>query len=124
MNQKERNHSFLEESVIEYPPYRFLITKVPSDASMNEYIRLLKEHNVSIVIRACEATYSQAPLEEAGIQVLDFNFPDGSGPPKHIVQKWLALLNEVYVEKKKENEGKTIALHCVAGLGRAPVLKD
>jgi protein tyrosine phosphatase type 4A len=70
MAQKEKIHSFLEETVIEYPPYRFLITKVPSDASMNEYIQLLKEHNVSIVIRACEPTYSQERLEKAGIRVL------------------------------------------------------
>jgi len=114
--------SVLEESIIEHPPYRFLVSKVPSDSNLGEFKKLLKENNVSLVIRACEPSYSSEELEKAGIQIYDFNFPDGSGPPKAVLQKWLKTLHETFVEKAEENKGKTIALHCVAGLGRAPVL--
>jgi len=114
--------SSLEESILEYPPYRFLISKVPNDTTIGEFKRILKENKVSIVIRACESSYDVESLENTGIQVLDFNFPDGSGPPKPILERWLKILHEMYIEHAKENEGKTIALHCVAGLGRAPVM--
>ena len=112
--------SFLEESIIEYPPYRFLITKVPSDSIMPDYIKLLKANNVQTVIRACEPSYNAEILQREGIAVHEFNFPDGSGPPKAVLTKWLKILHDSFVESPAE--GKTIALHCVAGLGRAPVL--
>ncbi len=61
--------SFLEESIIEYPPYRFLITKVPSDSIMQDYIKLLKANNVQTVIRACEPSYNAEILQREGITV-------------------------------------------------------
>jgi protein tyrosine phosphatase type 4A len=61
--------SFLEESIIEYPPYRFLITKVPSDSIMPDYIKLLKANNVQTVIRACEPSYNAEILQREGIAV-------------------------------------------------------
>ena len=61
--------SFLEESIIEYPPYRFLITKVPSDSIMPDYIKLLKANNVQTVIRACEPSYNADILQREGISV-------------------------------------------------------
>jgi len=63
----------------------------------------------------------QAAVEREGIRVHEMLFPDGDGPPGAIVDRWLAL-----VEARREHEeaeGNTaIAVHCVAGLGRAPVL--
>jgi len=115
--------SYLEESIIEYPPYRFLITKVPSDSNMDEYRKLLIANNVKTVIRACEPSYNTEVLHKDGITVHEFNFPDGSGPPKNVLTLWLKILHSTFVENAgKEGETKTIALHCVAGLGRAPVL--
>ena len=44
----------------------------------------------------------------------DWEYEDGSPPPKMIVDNWLQML-KVHV---RENPTNSIAVHCVAGLGR------
>ncbi|XP_058051309.1 protein tyrosine phosphatase type IVA 2 isoform X5 [Ahaetulla prasina] len=48
----------------------------------------------------------------------DWPFDDGAPPPGEIVEDWLNLLKT----KFREEPGCCVAVHCVAGLGRAPVL--
>ncbi|XP_003374568.1 protein tyrosine phosphatase type IVA 3 [Trichinella spiralis] len=78
----------------------------------------LKRHQVHIVVRVCEPTYSVEELKQHGIEVIDWEFPDGMSPPKEIRDRWIELLKERFVAEP----GTCIAVHCVAGLGRAPVL--
>lgn len=94
----------------------FVIMNAPTDKNIYSYVRRLKELNVSTIVRVCEPTYSPDRCIEAGITVKDHAFSDGANPPSHIVESWLDLV------KQATEEGKTIAVHCVAGLGRAPVL--
>ena len=68
------------------------------------------------MVRVCEPTYNKAALEDQGICVHDWSFPDGEGPSEAIIGDWLRLVHEV------KQDGGVIACHCVAGLGRAPVL--
>uniref|UniRef100_A0A8C9VRT9 Protein tyrosine phosphatase 4A2b n=1 Tax=Scleropages formosus TaxID=113540 RepID=A0A8C9VRT9_SCLFO len=97
---------------------KFLITHNPTNATLNKFTEELKKFKVSTLVRVCEATYDKGPVEKEGIEVLDWPFDDGAPPPTQIVDDWLNLLKV----KFREEPGCCIAVHCVAGLGRAPVL--
>ncbi|ETE70623.1 Protein tyrosine phosphatase type IVA 2, partial [Ophiophagus hannah] len=87
---------------ITYETMRFLITHNPTNATLTKFTEELKKYGVTTLVRVCDATYDKAPVEKEGIQVLD----------------WLNLLKT----KFREEPGCCVAVHCVAGLGRAPVL--
>jgi len=97
---------------------RFLIMDRPTDATMDKFIEELKKRNVKDVVRVCEPTYRTEKLDLEGIRVLDWQFDDGSPPPSKIVDEWFNLLKTRF----KEEPGCCVAVHCVAGLGRAPVM--
>jgi protein tyrosine phosphatase type 4A len=63
----------------------------------------------------------------------DLVFDDGSAPPDQIIDRWLDICEKRFKKKQaaKDAQGNelnimysdpAIAVHCVAGLGRAPVL--
>lgn len=54
------------------------------------------------------------------LQVHDLPFKDGEAPPAEIVKKWLTITDECMTEP--EESRPAVAVHCVAGLGRAPVM--
>ncbi|XP_065600776.1 protein tyrosine phosphatase type IVA 2 isoform X1 [Cyrtonyx montezumae] len=103
---------------ISYDGMRFLITHNPTNATLSRFIEELKKYGVTTLVRVCDATYNKAPIEKEGIQFLDWPFDDGAPPPSEIVDDWLNLLKI----KFREESGCCVAVHCVAGLGRAPVL--
>eukprot|EP00009_Paramoeba_aestuarina_P006867 CAMPEP_0201520360 /NCGR_PEP_ID=MMETSP0161_2-20130828/10664_1 /ASSEMBLY_ACC=CAM_ASM_000251 /TAXON_ID=180227 /ORGANISM="Neoparamoeba aestuarina, Strain SoJaBio B1-5/56/2" /LENGTH=105 /DNA_ID=CAMNT_0047918683 /DNA_START=420 /DNA_END=737 /DNA_ORIENTATION=+ len=55
-------------------------------------------------------------MKEAGITVHDLEYQDGTNPPDFVLSGWRTVVKDA---KKK---GTTVAVHCVAGLGRAPVM--
>jgi len=103
---------------IEFKSHRFLITDRPTDTSIDKYVEELKKHNAKDVVRVCEPTYKTDKLKEEGIKVIDWQFDDGTVPPGEIIEDWFALLRQRF----KEEPDCCVAVHCVAGLGRAPVL--
>jgi protein tyrosine phosphatase type 4A len=106
----------------------------PTDSTLVEYVRELKIRGVSSVVRVCEPTYDRSLLEANGINVHDWPYSDGGLPPQQILQSFLALCDKTFeclllpkeiVNSKQAtlvNDPPVIAVHCVAGLGRAPVL--
>lgn len=136
-------------TVIENGNWKFLIMDSPTDANVTAYIKMLQKKNVVAVVRACDPSYSDEPLKSAGIKVMNLPFSDGDPPPADLVSKWLDFIEEELgapersavpgnMKKKSNGKGgdkrkgkyqqpedenqKAIAVHCVAGLGRAPVL--
>ncbi|EGC28692.1 hypothetical protein DICPUDRAFT_159842 [Dictyostelium purpureum] len=105
-------------SLVESSTHRFLIFDAPNDDNLPLYINELKKYNVTHLVRACDPTYSTEPLQAIGIQVHDMPFADGGSPPDAVVNNWVKILTDSYKKDSKE----TIGIHCVAGLGRAPVL--
>ncbi|XP_078449844.1 protein tyrosine phosphatase type IVA 2-like [Lampetra planeri] len=103
---------------VTYKNMRFLITHNPTNVTLDKFIEELKKCGVTTVVRVCEATYDKVPVENEGIAVLDWAFDDGAPPPGKVVDDWINLLKV----KFREEPGCCIAVHCVSGLGRAPVL--
>nr|CAB3265272.1 protein tyrosine phosphatase type IVA 3 [Phallusia mammillata] len=103
---------------LQHKGMRFLITHNPTNATMERFVEILIQYGADTVVRVCESTYDKEPLAAKGIQVIDWAFDDGAAPPREVVDDWLKLLKAHY----KESPDNCIAVHCVAGLGRAPVL--
>lgn len=105
-------------ALIEFKGMKFLITDRPSDVTIHHYITELKKNNVNTVVRVCEPSYNTEELEAQGITVKDLAFEDGTFPPQNVVDEWFEILKQKY----QQNPEACVAVHCVAGLGRAPVL--
>mmetsp|Transcript_15544 Transcript_15544/g.18439 ORF Transcript_15544/g.18439 Transcript_15544/m.18439 type:complete len:217 (+) Transcript_15544:594-1244(+) len=119
---------------------RFLIMDAPRESNLHLYIKECRKHHVTDVVRVCEPTYPATGLESAGISLHELPYPDGHSPPKDVLDKWLRLVDERFVSSppspavdaiQASHSGSLaavsasppcIAVHCVAGLGRAPVL--
>jgi len=113
---------------------RFLITDQPQDVTMENYIKLLMEHKVSHLVCATDQAYKTEDLAKSGsfisalrawlnclcsgVAVSELSFPDGSAPTQEIIEKWLSLVNKEFMG----DPDTCVGVHCVTGLGRAPVL--
>ncbi|CAJ1958370.1 unnamed protein product [Cylindrotheca closterium] len=80
---------------IEVPPLRFLIMDAPRQVT---------------------------ELLSAGIALHDMEYADGQSPPKDIIDQWLKLVEKTFFANASDSAKSCIAVHCVAGLGRAPVM--
>lgn len=103
---------------IEYNGLKFLIINNPAQATLAQFIKELKKYNAKTVARCCEPTYSTESLAQEGIKVVDFCIDDGAVPDSHIIRDWLNLVAQTF----SQDSESCIAVHCIAGLGRAPVL--
>jgi protein tyrosine phosphatase type IVA len=108
-------------TLISVPPMRFLIMDAPRQSNLHIYIKEMKKNSVSHVVRVCEPTYSKAELDNAGMNLHEMQYPDGHAPSQEIIDKWLGLVEDTFF-KESSASSPCIAVHCVAGLGRAPVM--
>jgi len=115
-------HSFIRPAPaeIEFKNMRFLITEQPQDARIHNYISILKSHKVSHLVCATDPTYKTDDLQQAGVSVAQLPFPDGSAPTGDILEKWLNLVKKAFQDGDPAET--CVGVHCVTGLGRAPVL--
>jgi protein tyrosine phosphatase type 4A len=91
----------------------FIITASPNEKNINTYIDFLKNKNIELVIKVTNNTlYDLKIYEKSSIKLKELIFDDGSVPSDSII---LELMNLI------KNYNK-ICIHCVAGLGRAPLL--
>lgn len=115
----------------------------PRKANLHSYVRECRKHQVTDVVRVCEPTYPRAELESAGVKLHEMPYPDGHSPPEEVLDRWLKLVDDRFyhfssspIQTMAQGTAggtnlasvsntlthPTIAVHCVAGLGRAPVL--
>ncbi|UJR09567.1 hypothetical protein I4U23_013802 [Adineta vaga] len=105
-------HSSVSE--LHYKDLRFLITDSPDDENVQSFTEVCLKYGVTALVRVSEKTYDTKPLEAAGIKIYNLEYPDGSAPDSLVREKWLNIV--------KENKNGCIAVHCIHGLGRSPVL--
>ena len=103
-------------SLIEYKNLRFLVIDAPKEHNLHLYLKEFKKNNVLQVVRISEPSYSKEEVENAGIGLHEMYYPDGQSPPDEIIEQWLELVGAMFDRPKDDN--RTIAVHCVAGLGR------
>jgi protein-tyrosine phosphatase len=93
----------------------FIISESPSSTNNNieEYIKILQKNSINLVINLTEKNkYDTDKIKNANIDYLHFPLQDGSVPTDDQVNKLLEFLNRY----------NSIAFHCTAGLGRAPMM--
>lgn len=82
-------------------------------------------------MRTCEVTYAKSNVEKAGIKFHEMECTDGAPPTDDVVTKWLEVCSDRFGDleeagtaeaQKGKAAGPCISVHCIAGLGRAPVL--
>jgi len=118
-----------QPTLIEYDNLRFLISDAPKDQNLHLYLRLFKKFNATHVVRISEPLYNKEDVKQAGINLHEFHFPDGESPPDDIIAEFLDLVDATFANAPvptgpaPEGGGNPcIVVHCVAGLGRAPVM--
>lgn len=109
-------------SLIEWGPLRFLIMDSPKESNLHLYLKECKKYNVRHIVRISEASYSTTEVENAGMDLHEMYYPDGHSPPAEIIARWIKLLAATFDSLHSNEPIPCIAVHCVAGLGRAPVL--
>ena len=117
---------------LEVAPMKFVIMDAPRQTNLHVYVKELQKYQVQHVVRVCEPTYHADALVTAGITLHDWEYPDGHSPPPHVLQNWLDLVYDTFFAKSNNKADSSavvaesltgaLAVHCVAGLGRAPVL--
>jgi len=108
-----------EPTLIQIKNMQFLIMDAPRQGNLNLYIKKMRKHRVTEVVRFCEQTYKGDDLTNAGIGLHEMEYKDGTSPSKELIDNWLNLVNSTF-SSNSGGEPPCIAVHCVAGLGRAP----
>ncbi|KAL1926576.1 hypothetical protein VTP01DRAFT_5697 [Rhizomucor pusillus] len=111
-------------SIVQSPidQQKFVILDAPTEETLPDYLDTLLDQNVTEIVRICDRrignTYNADDLQKrTGIKVIDdITFEDGGVPSTETVDRWLTLTHSA------KERGTAIAVHCVAGIGRAPVL--
>lgn len=91
-----------------------MITDSPTQDTLPLYLDLYREYNVTTVVRLCNPLYNPLLLEQNGIAHVDLPFDDGTVPEFSIFEEWRSLV--------LQHKDKVISVHCLSGLGRAPLL--
>lgn len=106
---------------IEHGKFKIILMDAPSDTNAAGYVKELKSFGVTDVVRTCEQTYKPDLFESAGIRVHEMTFADGAAPPDDTLESWNELILSRYTTASGSDAG-VVAVHCLAGLGRATVL--
>jgi protein tyrosine phosphatase type 4A len=101
---------------------RLMILDAPAPSNLAPYIAALQRYGVKHLVRVCAQRYRSDVVEMANIATHAWPFDDGAPPPQAVLDEWLGLLDSEVREVGPDGRCPLVAVHCVAGLGRAPIL--
>ncbi|KXS20215.1 phosphatases II [Gonapodya prolifera JEL478] len=116
------HHSVIQDSRL---PITFVITDCPSDKTIDSYVDVFRQYGVKDVVRICDETvYKKEGFESHGVTVHDnMKFEDGGVPSDDVIRSWRLLVDTLSrATQASSDQGPALAVHCVSGVGRAPVL--
>jgi len=90
----------------------FLITNSPTNHTILDYLKILLNNDITVVIRLCEKTYDEDNLKQNNIDFIDMYIEDGLYPSDTDITNFFNICSKHH----------NIAIHCKSGLGRAPLL--
>lgn len=97
--------------------FKYVITQSPNPNNIKDYKDFLSINCVDTLIRLClEENYDTLFLTNENINVIDQSIEDGLTPNVKKMNEWIET-----VKKLLKNKKKSLACHCVSGLGRAPL---
>ncbi|KAL7064055.1 hypothetical protein AAHC03_04912 [Spirometra sp. Aus1] len=120
-----------------YKDMHFIIMDSPTKDTAENFAQECANLHVSDLIRVCEDKYPTVAFEKRGISVHHWEFDDGSPPPESVLDQWFDLLRLRFYNGSTNNHHRDhpvtdgdkrsavpcpVAVHCLAGYGRAPVL--
>lgn len=94
------------------------LTGSPDESSIEDYSRFMKKKGVTDVFCFCSLSYNPAVLENRGINFHHLQFEDGSRPPDETLAEFDTIIDSVILT----DPNPCIAIHCHAGMGRAPTV--
>jgi protein-tyrosine phosphatase len=90
----------------------FMISESPTEINITDYIYLLQKNAINLVICLSEIKkYDPNIFKNVNIDYLHFPIKDGSTPSDEQIKKLSVFLSRY----------NSVAFHCDAGLGRAPL---
>ncbi|KAI6243886.1 hypothetical protein M3Y99_00055200 [Aphelenchoides fujianensis] len=106
-----KNYFRPAHSLIRFGRLQFLLTDRPSDLNLDAYIQEIKRHSTTDVVRVCEKTYESCEARSSGHH-----------RPRHAVRRRRCHRPPPFVLQVFSKGDSCIAVHCVSGLGRSPLL--
>jgi protein tyrosine phosphatase type 4A len=108
---------------------RFLVCDCPTNFSIGSYVEEFKKYHVKKIIRLCEKTYDSNHFRDIA-EVIDFTIIDGGVPDEQTIKEWIIVLNDIFfrndlyvgTNSQIPSNLPSVAIHCTAGLGRAPLM--
>jgi len=89
-----------------------VVSSTPAESTVKFFIDEIKKYHITDIVHVCEKSYDDHIFKDMGVVVHDMSFPDGTSAPHDIIKSWLQLCKT----------SSCVAIHCVAGLGRAPMM--
>ena len=111
------NASMSKSTIVTKSGFKYIVTQSPDPNNLQNYKDFLLNNCVTTVVKLCtENRYEIEFLEHHGINVINIPLSDGSTPSAEVISQWVGIIKKLQKEKKQG-----VAVHCVSGLGRAPL---